>query len=351
MALKLELEPCGLIENQRTLPPIRWDSLDRLTDSHKILLVTTPAAELQFNPVSSGFNIVDRLHVADETQKTVNEMLRYSGNTIETVFAVGGGRAIDIAKLLAYRWDKPLIAIPTIISTDAFLVNSTGVRTDGCVTYIQSKKPDLVLLDMDLLKQAPYIYHVSGCGDVLSIYTALFDWKYANLKGIVGPEEIYSNSVASMSKGILDGLMSEEKEIKKGSRKGLMPIINSLAMEVQLCNLYGNSRPEEGGEHFFTYAIENKLKNFLHGEMVSFSILLTAFIQGQDINRIKSFMNAIGLQYLPKGLKRPIVLETLNQMQAYVKMYHLRYSIYNDLSLEKIEKLDLEKFFSLIQLH
>ena len=330
MAGNLELELHSLIENQRTLPPIWSGSLNGLADPRRILLVTTHTAELQFNAVSSGFNIVDRLHVADETQKTVDTMLQYPSDTIEIVFAVGGGRAIDIAKLLARRWDKELIAIPTIISTDAFLVDSTGVRIEGCVKYVQSKKPDLVLLDMDLLRQAPYAYHVSGCGDVLSIVTAVSDWKYAHDNGKLLSDELYIKSVAQTSKAIVNYLFEHAETISAKTPEGFIAILNALSMEVELCNCYGNSRPEEGGEHFFAYAIESRLPHAIHGELVGLGILITAYMQQQPWQDMQNFMDRVGMNYRPKGISARIVTDTLKVMHDYVERHTLRYGIWNE---------------------
>ena len=49
----------------------------------------------------------------------------------EVVYGIGGGLAIDTAKYVAAVNELPLIALPTILSTDAFLTNATGVRKNG----------------------------------------------------------------------------------------------------------------------------------------------------------------------------------------------------------------------------
>lgn len=334
----------------QTLPEIRWIDLRKLKDKREVILFTSYSLKKYIPILIKNLKILDTIYIKYSDKAYAQNLVkkRFKG---EVIYAFGGGRVCDIARYVAKKLNLEIVCVPTIISSDAFLVDSTGLRENGCVKYVSSKKADLVLLDYNLLKQSSKRFHLSGCGDVLSIYTGLFDWKYANEKKRAKPTEQISNSIYKMAQGILEGLMMEENEIKKVSKKALMGIVQALAMEVQLCNLYGNSRPEEGGEHFFTYAIENKLKHFLHGEMVSFGVLLTAFIQGQDVKKIKLFMDSVGLQYIPEGLSRSIVLDTLNQMQAYVKMHKLRYSIYNDLSLEKLNKLQLENFFSLLQLN
>lgn len=332
------------------LPKIKWGSMDSLLDSRPAILITSPTSFKKSKNIIKNLNIVQTIYIKSAEKEYAKKLVKEK-HVGKVIYALGGGRVCDLGRFIAHKWDLEIICIPTVISTDAFLVDCTGLREKGCVTYFPSKKADLVLLDYNLLKKSPKRFHLSGCGDVLSIYTGLFDWKYANNKKKVAEGERYSESEALMAESIFRGLLTESSEIRKVSKKGLSYLVQFLAMEVQLCNFYGNSRPEEGGEHFFTYAMENKLKNFLHGEMIAFSVLLTAFIQGQDITEIKSFMDSVGLKYVLEGLNRPIVLKALNEMQGYVKMHHLRYSIYNDLSPERIRKLNLEKFFSLIQLN
>jgi glycerol-1-phosphate dehydrogenase [NAD(P)+] len=262
---------------------------------------------------------------------------------------VGGGQVADIGRYLAAAWNQEAVCIPTVISTDAFLVDSTGLRTGGCVKYVKSKVADLVILDKELLGRTPRRYHSSGCGDVLSIFTGLFDWRYANDRGKAPDRELYDSGVAIMAEGILAGLLSETEEIKTATEAGLAAIVNALAMEVQLCNLYGNSRPEEGGEHFFAYCIENKLPHFLHGEMVAFGVLLTGYLQGQDITEIKRFMDEVGLNYKPDGLNRTIVVETLKELPDYVIKHSLRYSVYHNFQYRGRQK-QVEEFFNAVGL-
>lgn len=317
------------MNNVGSLPIIGRVDLKKFKDQRKAILFTGPVAEKESKSYLKGINFTQKIFI-EAADRTSVEKLIEKRVTGDVGYAVGGGRVIDIAKLLAKEWKIELICIPTIISTDAFLVDYTGLRENNCVTYIISKKADKVLLDWDLLRKTPLRYHLSGCGDILSIYTGVYDWEYANKQGVALPDEIYSPSVAIMAKGILNGLLSNVEEIRKGTIKGLETIIACLGMEVALCNFYGNSRPEEGGEHFFTYCIENKTPHFLHGEMVCFGVLVTSFLQGQNWKEMQSFMNDIGLNYRPNGLKRSMVIETLRELPDYVKGHRLRHSIYND---------------------
>lgn len=257
---------------------------------------------------------------------------------------------MDVGRLLAHHWNLSVICIPTLISTDAFLVDCTGIRKSGCVRYLQSRKAQKVIIDYQLLSQLTNQLFSVGCGDVLSIYTGVFDWQYAQAQDKLASDEPFREDIAQVAQSILKGLISMKAEIKNKSLSGLRSIVDALALEVQLCNLYGNSRPEEGGEHFFTYCIESKMPHFLHGEMVTFGVLITSYLQKQDISPIKDFADCIGLQYKPKGLTRQMVISTLKELPAYVHKHKLRFSIYNTFSYPQSAK-QLDSFFNQIELN
>lgn len=320
------------------LPIIIEVNLKRVKETRKTVLLTTKSAQAASQFFLSQLNIIQGFLVEATTKRHLEKIVKKLRPETEVVYGVGGGRAIDGAKYVSSKKGLELIVIPTILSTDAFLTDSTGIRKEGCVNYLPTKHPEFVYIDYNLLSQAPARFNISGCGDVLSIFTALFDWKYANEKAIAKRDEKFDSSISQIAQGILNELLSKTKVLKENKREGLKTLLNLLAMEVQLCNLYGNSRPEEGGEHFFTYCIENKVPHFLHGEMVCFGILITAYFQGQDWERIKSFLDNIGLDYKPSGLTRTAIMSTLQELPSYVVDHKLRYSIYNDFSLKPNEK-------------
>lgn len=322
------------------LPIIQWTKSSLLKDKKKAILITSPSALKIAKPFLTGINFVETIFISNSRQDYV-DAIRLKAKTVSTAYLVGAGQVNDIGRYLAYKWNLETVSIPTAITADAFLVDCTGLRKNNCVNYIPSKKADKVILDWQLLKKAPWKINVSGCGDVLSIFTGLNDWHQAN--------DNYDPSVTIMSQAILNGLLSQVKMIKHQSQKGLETIVNCLAMEVQLCYLYGNSRPEEGGEHFFAYCAENKLDHCLHGEIVGFGILLTGFLQGQNINPVKNFMDKIKMNYLPNGITQKIIIETLIELPAYVKKHKLRSSIYNNFDYQK-NKAKINRFFKLIKL-
>src|SRR3989344_3526861 len=157
------------------LPLLQYTNLKSYIDKRNIILFTSPSAYEISQPYIKGLNNITKVFIIDTSkEKDVNQNIKQlilirKNNQI--CYAIGGGMTCDVAKYYAYKLKLPLIIIPTIISTDAFLVGCTGLRKDGCVKYFTSKLPEKVILDINLLKKTPFKYHLSGCGDVLSIYT------------------------------------------------------------------------------------------------------------------------------------------------------------------------------------
>ncbi len=261
----------------------------------------------------------------------------------EVIYGIGGGLAIDAAKYVASTNELPLVALPTILSTDAFLTDATGVRENGCVRYLSSKSPDTVIIDMDLLCNAPAPMRASGAADVLSIATAMWDWQEAEKMGENPPSQQITPQIIDIGATLLQTLLDNAREIGRGTPTGLKLLLDLLCMEVQLCYLCGHSRVEEGSEHHFVYAIENRLTSVkqastesahgndgtvLHGELVGLGILLMAALQSQPSwTQYRHALECLQINYRPLGLSTDAIAETLIGLSDYVTEHQLPYTV------------------------
>jgi glycerol-1-phosphate dehydrogenase [NAD(P)+] len=109
-------------------------------------------------------------------------------------------------------------------------------------------------------------------------------------------------------------------------------LIDCLALEVQLCNQIGHSRPEEGSEHYFAYSVENIMgKGLPHGDLVGPGIMLIAELQGQDTAPLRAALDAcnIPLNNIPQN----VIDQTLRELPAYATRHNLPYGIAHDLDV------------------
>jgi glycerol dehydrogenase-like iron-containing ADH family enzyme len=93
------------------------------------------------------------------------------GHQADVVIGVGGGKALDTAKLLANQLHCPVVTIPTSGATCAAWTALSNVYSDqGAFLYDVAlpRCPDLLILDYALVRTAPRRTLVAGIGDGLA---------------------------------------------------------------------------------------------------------------------------------------------------------------------------------------
>lgn len=89
----------------------------------------------------------------------------------DLIIGVGGGKALDAAKLLAHHCQLPVVTIPTSAATCAAWTALSNVYSEqGAFLYDVSldRCPDLLVLDYDLVATAPQYTLVAGIGDAIA---------------------------------------------------------------------------------------------------------------------------------------------------------------------------------------
>jgi glycerol dehydrogenase-like iron-containing ADH family enzyme len=246
-----------------------------------------------------------------------------------TVLGLGGGMALDMAKYVAWRRGLEPVLVPSIASVDACVTNTIAVRDEGKVRYIGFIAPQIVLADFDLMQSAPPHLNRAGIGDILSIHTALWDWKAAADQGVIA----HDADVARQTAALVDQLESRAGEVRAVTGDALRWLIEAYAVENALCLQVGHARPEEGSEHFFAYNVEHRTgRGYVHGELVGLGILLMARLQGNEPARVEGILEATGVRFQPRdlGLSQAEVEEALLTLPAYVAGEGLPHSVINE---------------------
>ncbi len=120
----------------------------------------------------------DRLSVAQasycpDCSETSLESLRTAveSHQADFIIGVGGGKALDTAKLLAHQCQLPVVTVPTSAATCAAWTALSNIYSNrGAFQYDVplNRCPDLLVLDYDLIKTAPQRMLIAGIGDAIA---------------------------------------------------------------------------------------------------------------------------------------------------------------------------------------
>jgi glycerol-1-phosphate dehydrogenase [NAD(P)+] len=245
------------------------------------------------------------------------------------VFGVGGGTIIDAAKLSSASQNMPFVSIPTTVSHDGIASPLASVKGSNKPYSVLAQSPMAVIADTDIIAKAPWRFVVSGCGDVISKFTAVNDWKLAHLeKGEYYGE--YAASLALMSAKLVtqNASLVANREIE-----GLRILIEALISCGVAMSIAGSSRPCSGSEHLFSHALDIvNHHHAMHGEQCGVGSILMSFLHGSNWQKIKATLEKIGAPTTAHelGVKD---MDVIKALQVAAQIRPERYTILHKLNL------------------
>lgn len=221
----------------------------------------------------------------------------------DVVIGVGGGKALDTAKLLAYQANLPIVTIPTSGATCAAWTALSNIYSEqGAFLYdvALARCPDLLILDYGLVATAPRRTLVAGIGD------ALAKWYEASVSS--GHSERTLLIAAVQQARVLRDLLLQ-KSLPALDAPGSDLWCDVVDASVLMAGMIGGL----GGAQCRTvaaHAVHNGLTHLLqshhalHGEKVAYGILvqlrLEEMVQGNQLaatarQQLLKFYGEIGL--------------------------------------------------------
>ena len=265
----------------------------------------------------------------DSLLKSLDELPQF-----EAVIGLGGGQAVDVAKVSAWKTHKPLYQVPTSIATNAVFGHRAGMRFNGNVDYVTFTEPVAVYIDYDVIQNGPKALNRSGVCDVLCYHNAVFDWKYATEKGKCEAKWPFDEELAAKSTAVKEMIIDAIDDIYNMNEKGIKTLVAGLRWGgAAFFNAGWNPRHIEGTDHFLFYTLEYMTKKkFIHGQPVCLGIFTGASMQGNKPDEMLELIHRAGVDIRPEamGLTWDDVFAALKYEREYVVESGRWYTVAND---------------------
>ncbi len=182
-------------------------------------------------------------------EHSVGSAIMHFREQCDIIIVVGAGVLNDIGKILSNISHRKYMVVATAPSMDGYASETSSMDLDGLKVSLPSRCADVIIGDIDVLKQAPIKMLKAGIGDMLAKYISIAEWRIANI--VVG--EYYCENIAALVRSAVkkcvdhaEGLLKREDAAVQAVFEGL--IIGGVAMAYA-----GVSRPASGVEHYFSH--------------------------------------------------------------------------------------------------
>ncbi len=239
-----------------------------------------------------------------ECSLTEIERVKAAGRDLgaRTIVGAGGGKVLDTARAAAAGLGLPVVNCPTVASSDAPCSALSVIYTDEGVFQeyrFYRKNPDLVLVDTEVIAQAPPRLLVAGMGDALATWFEARTCVAGHVKIMRGGGS--TNSAAALAELCYRTLLEDgAAALRAVETKVVTPALERLVEANTLLSGLGFESSGLAAAH----AVHNGLTvapgthPYLHGEKVAFGLLVQLVLEGSSrttVEQVLGFSTEVGL--------------------------------------------------------
>lgn len=199
--------------------------------------------------------------------------------------AVGSGTINDLVKYAAHKAGKPYIIFPTAASMNGYVSANASISIAGKKQSLAATLPLAVLVDMQLIANAPTRLSQAGLGDSFARPTAQADWLLSHhLTG-----ETYDNAPYDIIKPYEAPVFEQAEGIARRDVEAIQALFTLLILSGFGMTIAGSSRPASGAEHMIAHMLTSTAT--LHGEEIAMTSVEMAARQAKLLASTRWIIN------------------------------------------------------------
>ncbi|MFC4607235.1 iron-containing alcohol dehydrogenase family protein [Streptomyces maoxianensis] len=222
------------------------------------------------------------------------------GKRYDAVVGLGGGKIIDVAKYAAARVGLPMVSVATNLSHDGLCSPVATLDNDNGRGSYGVPGPIAIVIDLDVIRDAPVRFVRSGIGEAISNLSSIADWELSHQVN----QEPVDGLAAAMARTAGEAVLRHPGGV--GDDDFLTVLAESLVLTGIAISISGDTRPASGACHEISHAFDllYPKRAASHGEQVGIGAAFAMHLRGahEQSGLFAEVLGRHGLPVLPEEI-------------------------------------------------
>ena len=212
----------------------------------------------------------------------VGSLIMHFDYSCDFLIGVGSGVINDLGKIISNYGHLPYMIVATAPSMDGYCSETSSVTRSNLKYSLPSRSADIIIGDVDILKNAPLKMLQAGVGDMVAKYISIGEWRIGHL--LTG--EYYCEEIADLVRKSLKQVVDHAEKLMQRDEDAVKIVFEGLVLSALCMNYAGVSRPAAGIEHNYSHiwdmrSLETANGHELHGIQCAVGTVYAAKIYDQ----------------------------------------------------------------------